>query len=51
MGYNNGRGTLIYNGELYNYLELRDELALAGEKVRDAVRYRGPAGGAASLGP
>ena len=32
MAYNNGRGTLIYNGELYNYLELRDELALAGER-------------------
>ena len=32
MAYNNGRGTLIYNGELYNYLELRDDLALAGER-------------------
>ena len=32
MAYNSGQGSLIYNGELYNYLELRAELALAGER-------------------
>jgi asparagine synthase (glutamine-hydrolysing) len=31
MAYRDGKGTLIYNGELYNYLELRTELSLAGE--------------------
>ena len=31
MAYKNGQGSLIYNGELYNYVELRAELALAGE--------------------
>jgi asparagine synthase (glutamine-hydrolysing) len=32
MDYRNGQGCVIYNGELYNYLELRDELAIAGER-------------------
>ncbi len=27
-----GQGCLIYNGELYNYVELRDELAAEGER-------------------
>src|SRR5450759_1493640 len=31
MDYRNGQGCVIYNGELYNYLELRRELAAAGE--------------------
>lgn len=31
MAYKNSQGSLIYNGELYNYLELRAELARAGE--------------------
>jgi asparagine synthase (glutamine-hydrolysing) len=31
MDYRNGQGSLIFNGELYNYLELREELASAGE--------------------
>ena len=34
MSYRDGQGSLIYNGELYNYLELRDELARAGEEFR-----------------
>jgi asparagine synthase (glutamine-hydrolysing) len=32
MGYHDGRGSLIYNGELYNYLELRADLARGGER-------------------
>ena len=32
MAYRDGQGYLTYNGELYNYLELRDELARAGER-------------------
>lgn len=31
MEYRDGAGSLSYNGELYNYLELREELAAAGE--------------------
>ena len=31
MRYRDGRGWLTYNGELYNYLELRAELAAEGE--------------------
>jgi asparagine synthase (glutamine-hydrolysing) len=32
MSYRDGQGSLIYNGELYNYLELRDDLARAGDQ-------------------
>ncbi len=32
MEYRDGAGSLAYNGELYNYLELREELAAAGER-------------------
>lgn len=32
MAYQDRKGWLTYNGELYNYLELRDELACAGER-------------------
>lgn len=31
MGYRNAEGSLIYNGEAYNYIELREELAAEGE--------------------
>jgi asparagine synthase (glutamine-hydrolysing) len=34
MSYRDGRGWLTYNGELYNYLELRTDLACAGEQFR-----------------
>ncbi len=32
MEFGDGEGSLIYNGELYNYLELRAELAVAGAR-------------------
>lgn len=32
MSYNNGRFWITYNGEVYNYLELRDELEVLGHK-------------------
>src|SRR5688500_9593704 len=32
MEYRGGEGSLSYNGELYNYIELRAELAAAGER-------------------
>jgi asparagine synthase (glutamine-hydrolysing) len=34
MSYADGRYQIVYNGEIYNYLELRDELAAAGHRFR-----------------
>ena len=42
--------TLVYNGELYNYKELRAELASHGVQLRHLLRHRGRARGVALLG-
>ena len=34
MSYADGRYWIVYNGEIYNYLELRDELQAAGHQFR-----------------
>jgi asparagine synthase (glutamine-hydrolysing) len=34
MEYRDGEGSLSYNGELYNYVELREELRATGEEFR-----------------
>src|SRR5262245_31568241 len=34
MASNDGRYVLIYNGEIYNYIELRDELIRLGQRFR-----------------
>ena len=33
------RSTVVFNGEIYNYVELRDELKRRGRRVPDAVRH------------
>ena len=42
--------TLVYNGELYNYKELRAELAQPGSQLRHHLRHRGRARGVAAAG-
>ena len=42
---------LCYNGELYNYREIRAELPARGRHLRHLIGHRGGAGSLASLGP
>ncbi len=42
--------TLVYNGELYNYRELRAELAAGGVRFATSLGHRGGARGLAALG-
>ena len=47
-----GRYTIVFNGEIYNYLELRDELAREhGRDVRHRGRHRGDRRRLPPLGP
>ena len=46
-----GNLTLVYNGELYNFKELRARAAGRRRDLRDVFRHRGGARGLAALGP
>lgn len=42
MGSGDGRATIVSNGEIYNYPELRWELWRIGHSFRNQFRRRGP---------
>ena len=46
-----GRYSIAYNGEVYNYLDLRAELEALGPHLRDRLRHRGRAPGVRAVGP
>ena len=45
-----GELALVYNGEIYNYVELRDELEALGHEFRTDGRHRGGARGLRGVG-
>ena len=49
MGATIGNYWIVFNGEVYNYLELRDEL-VAGMVIRNANRHGGSAGRVSAMG-
>ena len=49
MAYADGRYWLTFNGEIYNYLELRDELPRRA-MLRHPIRHRGAAAGLRAMG-
>ena len=43
MVYGDGRLRIVFNGEIYNYQDLREELDRAGRRLPDRFGYRGAA--------